>query len=29
MMRMAGAVEFLNDVALNGKLIEERQFLKA
>jgi len=27
-MRVAGAVEFLNDVALNGKLVEERQFLK-
>ena len=29
MMRVAGAIEFLNDVALNGKLVEERQFLKA
>ena len=29
MMRVAGKVEFLNDVDLRRKLIEERQFLKA
>jgi len=29
MMRVTGTVEFLSDVALKGKLIEERQFLKA
>jgi len=29
MMRVTGIVEFLNDVELRKKLIEERQFLKA
>ena len=29
MMRVAGTVEFLNDTELRGKLVEERQFLKA
>jgi pyridoxamine 5'-phosphate oxidase len=29
MMRVAGIVEFVDDVELKGKLIEERQFLKA
>lgn len=29
MMRVAGKVEFLDDVKLRGKLVEERQFLKA
>ena len=29
MMRVAGTVEFLDDTELRGKLIEERQFLKA
>lgn len=29
MMRVAGTVEFLNDKELRGKLVEERQFLKA
>jgi pyridoxamine 5'-phosphate oxidase len=27
-MRVDGAVEFLDDVELKGKLVEERQFLK-
>ncbi|MCW4034195.1 MAG: pyridoxamine 5'-phosphate oxidase family protein [Candidatus Bathyarchaeota archaeon] len=29
MMRVAGAVEFIDDKKLRGKLVEERQFLKA
>ena len=29
MMRVAGTVEFLDDKELRGKLVEERQFLKA
>ena len=29
MMRVAGAVEFIDDSKLRGKLVEERQFLKA
>ena len=29
MMRVKGTVESLNDVELKGKLVEERQFLKA
>lgn len=29
MMRAAGEVEFLNDIALKARLIEERPFLKA
>jgi pyridoxamine 5'-phosphate oxidase len=29
MMRVAGTVEFLDDVELRAKLVEERQFLKA
>ena len=28
-MQVAGTVEFSNDVALSGKLVEERQFLKS
>ena len=29
MMRVAGEVEFLNDIALKARLLEERPFLKA